>query len=213
MAQSVKPPARPGGSRNGDSQDTGFGLFDSFLILMFSAGLDVILLWAASRIKGVPAFETIPIWLRDSSTAIWGAIGSGVTFLPIAIRAFSRRKGPNFLRAILLTMLALIVGIVLLTFLFPTKPKSFTTQTISFDKYDHVNRNKVRGGDSQNPGREVTIDWPAPGKVSNVTGQCLVGWCHVESCNWHDNIAHCEGWTNDGNRGTINMTVTWIDPQ
>jgi hypothetical protein len=83
-------------------------------------------------------------------------------------------------------------------------------KVISFDKFDHVNPNKVRGGDSKTPGREVIIEWTAPGPVTSVTGKCLVGWCEIESCNYHEDIAHCEGWTNDGNRGTINMTVHWV---
>ena len=85
-------------------------------------------------------------------------------------------------------------------------------RVISFDKMAYVNPNKVRGGDSKTPGREVSIDWRAPGPVTSVTGKCLVGWCEIESCNYHEDIAHCEGWTNDGNHGTINMTVHWVQP-
>jgi hypothetical protein len=85
-------------------------------------------------------------------------------------------------------------------------------RTISFDKKQYANPNKIRGGDSKTPGREVLIDWQAPGPVTFVSGKCLVGWCEIESCNYHDDIAHCEGWTNDGNPGTINMTVKWVQP-
>jgi hypothetical protein len=85
-------------------------------------------------------------------------------------------------------------------------------RVIPFDKWEHVNPNKVRGGDSKTPGREVNIDWQAPGPVTSVTGKCLVGWCEIEACNYHEDVAHCEGWTNDGNHGTINMTVKWVQP-
>lgn len=82
---------------------------------------------------------------------------------------------------------------------------------ISFDKFDHVNPNKVRGGDSNTPGREVRISWTAPGPVTSVSGHCLVGWCVIESCSADGNTANCEGWTNDGNHGTINMDVKWSE--
>jgi hypothetical protein len=85
-------------------------------------------------------------------------------------------------------------------------------RVIPFDKMEHVNPNKVRGGDSKTPGREVNIDWKAPGPVTSVTGRCLVGWCEIEACNYHEDVAHCEGWTNDGNHGTINMAVKWVQP-
>ena len=87
------------------------------------------------------------------------------------------------------------------------------SKTVSFDKWEHANPNKVRGGDSHTPGREVVIEWPAPGPVTSVSGRCLVGWCVIESCSSQGNVAHCEGWTNDGNHGTINMDVKWVQAQ
>ena len=86
-------------------------------------------------------------------------------------------------------------------------------RTLSYDKMEHVNPDKVRGGDSNTPGREIVINWSAPGPVRSVSGKCLVGWCVIESCRYTGNVAHCEGWTNDGNHGTINMDVTWVQPQ
>jgi hypothetical protein len=87
------------------------------------------------------------------------------------------------------------------------------TKTLSFDKFEHVNPNKVRGGDSHTPGREVVVEWTAPGPVTSVSGKCLVGGCVIESCSPAGNVAHCEGWTNDGNHGTINMDVAWVQAQ
>jgi hypothetical protein len=93
---------------------------DSLIVLLASTGLALFLLWAASRIQGVTAFEVLPDWLRSSYGAFWGLLLSG-TGVGLAIIKVLKRKGQstfNFLYAILGTSAALLLAIVLLTHLF-----------------------------------------------------------------------------------------------
>jgi hypothetical protein len=103
------------------------GFLDSLIVLLASTGLALFLLWAASRIQGVTAFEQLPDWLRSSYGAVWGLILSGAGLGLGVIKALTRKDQAkfNYLSAILGTTVALLVVIFLLTYLF--KPRVVTT--------------------------------------------------------------------------------------
>lgn len=105
------------------------GFLDSLIVLLVSTGLALFLLWAASRIQGVTAFEQLPDWLRSSYSAVWGLILSGTGLGLAVIKALTRKDQPtfNFLLAILGTTVVLLVAIFLLTYLF--KPRILLQDT------------------------------------------------------------------------------------
>ena len=51
--------------------------FVDTLIIIFVSAIVIFLLWAASRAKGIEAFEHLPSWLQDSYKAIWSSIAAG----------------------------------------------------------------------------------------------------------------------------------------
>jgi hypothetical protein len=84
------------------------------------------------------------------------------------------------------------------------------SRDISFAPGEHLTGRR-RGGDSNTPGSEWVIDWPAPGPVYSVSAR-QTGWCEqIDSCSSNGSVAHCEGWINGGNAPII-MTVKWKLP-